>query len=123
MAITAAQDLPRVQRINRLFGWMGLGIQNTLLIVPFLLSLAGVYVIDAGAVEGVLYLWYLWMGFPLVTVFIAWLFVRAGAFRSGGRSWWGLLASCLTLLLWAVVFSFQVNGVGLGWRAGSHGLH
>ena len=123
MAIITAQELPRIQRINRLFGWMGLGIQIALLCVPFLLSLAGVYVIDAGAVEGVLYVWYIWLAFPLVTVFIAWLFVRAGAFRSGGRSWWGLLTSCLTLLLWAAVFICHVNGIGLVWRAGSHGLH
>lgn len=123
MAILAAQDHPRVQRINRLFGWMGLGIQIALLCVPFLLSLVGVYVVDAGSLEGVFYVWYIWLAFPLVTVFIAWLFVRGGAFRSGGRSWWGLLASCVTLLLWAAVFACHVNGIGLGGRWGSHGPH
>jgi hypothetical protein len=116
MNVGMTQDLPKVQRINRLFGWMGLGLQTALLCIPFLLSLAGIYVVDASTWEGIFYVWYIWLAFPLVSVFIAWLFVRAGAFRSGGRTWWGLLASCGTLVLWATVFACHIEGIGLGWK-------
>jgi hypothetical protein len=116
MPFATAQEHPRIQRLNRLFGWMGLGVQTAVLCIPFLLSLAGVYVVDANAWEGVFYVWYVWLAFPVVTVFIAWLFVRAGAFRSGGSAWWGLLASCGTLVLWVTVFACHLEGIGLGSR-------
>ena len=116
MRVLSAQELPKIQRINRLFGWMGVGLQSALISVPFLLSLAGIYVVDASAWEGVFYVWYIWLMFPVVSVFIAWLFVRAGAFRSGGAAWWGLLAACGTLVLWVTVFACHVEGFGLGWK-------
>jgi hypothetical protein len=110
MGIVAAQEHPRVQRFNRLFGWMGLGIHLALLGIPFSLSVAGVYQVDAGKLEGVFYVWYIWYAFPLVTFFIAWLFTRAGAFRSGGPARWGLLGTFGTLIMWAVVFLCHVSG-------------
>jgi hypothetical protein len=110
MGIIAAQEHPRVRRFNRLFGWMGLGIHSAVLGIPFFLALAGVYAVDVGKLEGVFYVWYVWYAFPIVTVFIAWLFIRAGAFRSGGPARWGLLSTFCTLLMWAIVFSCHVCG-------------
>ena len=96
---------------------MGLGVQTAILCVPFLLSLAGIYVVDASSWEGIFYMWYIWMLFPLVSIFLAWLFVRAGAFRLGGVAWWGLLASCGTLVVWVTVFACHLEGIGLGWKS------
>ena len=104
-----------------MFGWMGLGLHSALLGIPFFLSLAGVYQVDLGKLEAVFYVWYIWYAFPVVTVFIAWLFTRAGAFRSGGPARWGLLATLGTLLMWAIVFSCHVCGSDFLGSSGRYG--
>jgi hypothetical protein len=109
-----AQGRSRVQRMNRMVGWLILGIQLSVLSIPFLLALTRRAEVDIGSVRGTYYFFYIWFGFPFVTLFMAWLFMRSGAFRTGGRSWWGLFASLATLLLWSIVCICHTEGIGVG---------